>query len=68
MASGFIVGGILNMKFSPVNIFSYEFIFSPPCVNHDIVLILGTPWGCYKSDMLTLGFSSCFVPRVRNIH
>lgn len=68
MASVFTVGGILNLKFSPLNIFSYEFIFSPPCLNHDIVLIFITPWGCHKSDMLILGLSSCSVPRVRNIH
>lgn len=69
MASGFLVGGILNVIiFFPLNRFSYEFIFSPPCLNHNFVLILVTPWGCYKSDMLTWGFFSSFVPKVRKIH
>lgn len=66
MASGFLVGGILNSNFFPLKWFSYEFIFSLPCLNHNIVVILVTYLDCYKSDMLILRFSSCFVPSVRS--
>lgn len=65
MAFGFPVGGILNLYFFPLKRFRYEFIFFPPCLNHNIVLILVTPWSCYKSDRLISEFSYCFLPRGR---